>query len=165
MWCVREFVHTLVASPRSTIATRGRAVELLCARTPRPTAVAVEHVAHFAPPPLTVPFTLDFITHTTHPTVQSIGREGERRRRRRRRKSRRHLRPSVGLAGPERLRRSACRLKVMLLPTLKILACIYPLSSVVDVPLEIHRDSGGFAMRRRSRRRRSLVLALFGGIE
>lgn len=117
------------------------------------------------PPPPTVPFTLHFITRTTHPAVHSIGREGERRRRRRRRKSQRHSRPSVGLAGPERLHRSACRLKVMLLPTLKILACISPLSSMVDVPLEIHRDAGGFTMRRRSRRRRSLVLAVFDGIE
>ena len=70
----------------------------------------------------------------------------------------------MGLAGPERLRWSACKLKVMLPPMLKILACISPLPSVVDASLEIHRDSGGLAMRRRSRRRRSLVLAIFGGI-
>ena len=70
----------------------------------------------------------------------------------------------MGLAGPERLRRSAYRLKVMLPPMLKILACISPLSSVVNVPLEIHRDSGGFAMLRHSRRRRSPVLVVFGGI-
>ena len=164
MWCVKEFAHTPVVSPRLTVATRGRAVELLCGRTPRPTAVAVNHVAHFAPPPLTVPFTLHFITHPTHPAVHSIGREGERRRRRRRRKSRRHSRPSVGLAGPERIRRSAYRVKVMLLPTVTFLPCISPLSSVVNVPLEIHRDSGGFAMLRHSRRRRSPVLVVFGGI-
>ena len=53
----------------------------------------------------------------------------------------------------------------MLPPTLRIIACISPTPSVVDASLEIHRDSGGFAMRRRSRRRRSLVLAVFGGIE
>ena len=51
MWCVREFAHTPVSSPRSTVATRGRVVELLSARTSRPTAVAVNHVSHFAPLP------------------------------------------------------------------------------------------------------------------
>jgi len=50
--------------------------------------------------------------------------------------------------------------KVMLLPTVTFLPCISPLSSVVNVPLEIHRDSGGFAMLRHSRRRRSPVLVV-----
>ena len=70
----------------------------------------------------------------------------------------------MGLAGPERIRRSAYRVKVMLLPTVMFLPCISSLSSVVNVPLEIHRDSGGFAMLRHSRRRRSPVLVVFGGI-
>ena len=51
----------------------------------------------------------------------------------------------------------------MLAPTLKILACISPIPSVVVASLEIHRDSDGLAMRRRSRRRRSPVLAVFDG--
>ena len=49
-----------------------------------------------------------------------------RRRRRRRRKNRRCSRPSMGLAGTERLRRSACGLKVMLATTLAIPSCIFP---------------------------------------
>ena len=54
-------------------------------------------------------------------------------------------------------------MKVMLAPTLTILSCIFPLPSLFDSSLEIRRDSGDLAMRRRSRRRRSPVLAVFGG--
>ena len=51
----------------------------------------------------------------------------------------------------------------MLAPTLAILACIFSLPSRFDASLEIRRDSGDLAMRRCSRRRRSPVLAVFGG--
>ena len=39
----------------------------------------------------------------------------------------------------------------------------FPPSSLFESSLEIHRDSGDSAMRRRSRRRRSRLLAVFGG--
>ena len=51
----------------------------------------------------------------------------------------------------------------MLAPTLTILASIFPLPSPFDASLEIRRDSGDLAMRRRSRQRRSRLLAVFGG--
>ena len=70
----------------------------------------------------------------------------------------------MGLAEPEHIRRSAYRVNVMLLPTVTFLPCISPLFSVVNVPLEIYQNSGRFAMLRHSRRRRSPVLVVFGGI-
>ena len=78
------------------------------------------------------------VTVTTHFAFQTIGGEDEGRRRRRRRKNRRCSRPSVVLAGTERLRRSACGLKVMLATTLAIPSCIFPPSLPVRF---LDRDS------------------------
>ena len=90
-----------------------------------PIVVDVKHVTQSIPSPSRFHLLLPTVTRITHFAFQSIGGEDERRRRRRRRKSRRHSRPSVVLAGPEHLSQSAYRLKVMLPPTLKILACIF----------------------------------------
>ena len=129
-----------------------------------PTAVDVKHVAHLCPLSLTVPFTHPHRSYWHNPLAfETTGGEGEGRRRRWRRKNRRCSRPSVVLAGKERLRRSACGLKVMLATTLAIPSCISPLPSLFDSSIEIRRDSGDSAMRRRSRRWRSPVLAVFGG--
>ena len=50
-----------------------------------------------------------------------------------------------------------------MLPLSQSLPAFSPLPSVFDASLKIDRDSGGFAMCRRSRRRGSHVLAVFGG--
>ena len=122
------------------------------------------NTSHTPPPsPSQCQLLIPAVAGTTHFAFQTIGGEGEGRRRRRRRKNRRCSRSSVVLAGTERLRRSACGLKVMLAPTLTIPSCISPLPSLFDSSLEIRRDSGDLAMRRRSRRRRSSVLAVFDG--
>ena len=164
MWCVREFAHTLVPSPRSTVATRGRVVELLSARMTRLTAVAVNHVSHFAPLPSRFHL-LAPLHYSPNPPRSSFDwkRSGKE-------KVAAEAEESTAYAAVGGTRRTGASSPECLqiegnAPSHAHIPCLYsPLSSVDNVPLEIHRDSGGFAVLRRSRRRRSPVLAVLGGI-
>ena len=125
-----------VSSPARWLPSRGqrlplRGVRWNCHAPARhaPTAVDVKHVAHPSTISLMVPFTHPRRIYWHNPlALQTTGGEGEGRRRRQRRNRRRCSRPSVVLAGAERLRRNACGLKVMLASFLATPPCIFPLS-------------------------------------
>ena len=126
----------LVSSPARWLPSRGQRLPLRGVRwnchAPAPTLRPrlTSNTSHTPPPsPSRFHFTHLRRIYWHNPlALETIGGEGVRRRRRRRRNNRQCSRPSVVLAGAERLRRKPCGLKVMLTSSLATTSYIFPLS-------------------------------------
>ena len=160
------------SSPARWLPSRGQRLPLgACGGTAmRPHATLrprlTSNTSHTSvPSPLTVPF-----THPAPHLLAEPTRSSDHWRRRRGEKATAEAEESTvfaavggarrnGAASPERLQIEGNARSHSHNPCLHF----SPLTSVFDASLEIRRDSGDLAMRRRSRRRRSPVLAVFGG--